>query len=366
MVVLAGVVSLIAPAFARAGTVQLAASALTFSAAGGEANHLLIFRVTSGIRIVDTGAALTVGSGCTSVGPNEAFCAATADSEIAISVSTGDVNDFVSVAGFLVTADLSGEDGADVLEADAICDFCSLDENVLSGGPGTDTLRGGQGTNLLDGGPDADVMSGGSGVDYLDYSSRTNPVTVDFDGDDGEAGEGDSVGESIEFILGGAGNDTLSAGGSNVVGLYGGAGDDTLQAMSSPSTDVQFADGGPGDDELVGGSFIDFLLGGDGADTLRGGAGPDELAGGAGRDLVRGENGEDAVSGGGGNDVVVGGGGNDDVVGGRARDEMAGGAGNDVLRARDGSRDHVNGGGGSDRARVDTRRDVARSIEVFF
>ncbi len=80
-------------------------------------------------------------------------------------------------------------------------------------------------------------MDGGPGLDTVSYGQRTAPVTVDGEGngDDGEAGEGDTVLPSVERIGGGNGDDTLSTpvGGGH---LSGGGGDDTLIGSERPDT----------------------------------------------------------------------------------------------------------------------------------
>jgi Ca2+-binding RTX toxin-like protein len=104
---------------------------------------------------------------------------------------------------------------------------------------------------LFAGGTGADVLRGGGGLDSVLYTSRTNPVLVTVgvtNEDDGEAGEGDTVGSDTEIVRGGQGDDTLT-GGLGPEELYGRGGNDTL-------------DGGPGSSDL--------LDGGDGADTLIG------------------------------------------------------------------------------------------------
>jgi Ca2+-binding RTX toxin-like protein len=360
---LAGLVALIVPSLAAAGTVQLAASEVTFTAAAGEANHLVVSREASGVRLVDTGAALTAGPGCTPVGANEALCSVGQSTFVDITIRAADMNDFVSAVsvGFPNYVRVYGGDGGDVLEVDADCDFCPFRSfgNRLRGGPGTDTLQGGgNGINLLDGGLDADVISGGQRYDLLDYSSHTNPVTVDFDGDDGEAGEGDVVGGGIDGVRGGAGNDILMTGGSQVQDIFGGPGNDKLIARHSPflGGSLLLAEGGPGDDQLVGGPFGDLFEGGSGADIVRGGGERDSLRGGSGADIVRGGEGNDSLSGGRGTDLLIGGDG---------PDRLDGRHGADVLRSRDGARDVVHGGSGSDRARIDGL-DVVRGVEAFF
>ena len=89
------------------------------------------------------------------------------------------------------------------------------------------------------------------------------------------------------------------------------------------------------------------------------------LVGTRGRDVICGRGGADRITGLGGNDVLLGGDGNDRIVGGLGRDVLAGGAGRDELLARDGSPDRVNGGAGSDRARVD-RSDRVALVERRF
>jgi Ca2+-binding RTX toxin-like protein len=69
--------------------------------------------------------------------------------------------------------------------------------------------------------------------------------------------------------------------------------------------------GGLGDDTLSAGSGNDVLDGGDGRDTHDGGSGDDVLRGGAGNDTIAGGSGADQLTGGSGNDTVNGGSGND-------------------------------------------------------
>src|SRR3712207_7375338 len=54
---------------------------------------------------------------------------------------------------------------------------------------------------------------GGGNADVLDYSERTQPVTITADGqaNDGEAGEGDNAGADIERLTGGQAGDTIAA-----------------------------------------------------------------------------------------------------------------------------------------------------------
>src|SRR6266508_609314 len=296
-------IALVVPSLARAGTAQIedpdpGGPHLTFTATSGETNHLYLLFAPGGYRVIDLGAAITAGLGCSSVSSSEVFCAFVVDFDDespTIDILLGDQGDFASVAGTYsdeITVD--GESGADELELGAGCElvFDGPCENVLLGGRGDDMLRV-EGRFRMDGGPGGDSMESG----IVDYSTRVNPVTVDGDGvaDDGEAGEGDNVASSVFEALGGSAGDTFSGG----VNARGGRGNNTFTA-------------------------------GVGAHVFEGQAGDDVCLGSATRDFCE------------------------------------GGPGDDVIRARDGIRDRIPGGRGFDRARVDRRLDVARSIEAFF
>ncbi|MBO3739504.1 calcium-binding protein [Actinoplanes flavus] len=169
---------------------------------------------------------------------------------------------------------LYGTAGADELQG-------GLGDDTILGYGGDDELIGGSGRNRLDGsaGNDrltadtgADVLLGGPGEDLVDYFERTKPVTVDLDGatgDDGQAGERDSVGRDVENLRGGHGGDRLTgnAAANKIDGQWGddvirvGAGDDAVE-------------GGMGRDQLFGEAGDDYLdVGsGDGSDYVDGGA----------------------------------------------------------------------------------------------
>lgn len=139
--------------------------------------------------------------------------------------------------------------------------------------------------------------------------------------------------QNTQFNLG-KGNDTLLVDGDVDVGIH--------------------ADGGKGNDVMIGGSGNDHFNGGKGNDILLGRGGHDQLSGGKGHDIVLGGRGNDHVSGGKGNDWLFGGRGHDDLSGGRGHDHLRGGRGNDHL---DGGRgcDDVRGGPGHDQCKPDLR-----------
>ncbi|MCZ4611451.1 hypothetical protein O3S80_48435 [Streptomyces sp. Lzd4kr] len=118
--------------------------------------------------------------------------------------------------------------------------------NILSGGPGNDTLQGGDivaGSDPDDDG--RDTFWGGPGTDLVTYVHRSTPLTVDVDNapDDGAPGEGDNVHSDVENITGGSGDDRLTGRASIANRLQGGAGTDVLDGVD-----------GDGVDNLQGGS----------------------------------------------------------------------------------------------------------------
>jgi len=141
--------------------------------------------------------------------------------------------------------------------------------------------------------------------------------------------------------------------------ITGTSGDDVL--AGTPGNDVIC--GLSGDDRIYGGGGDDVLYGDSGNDVLNGEEGADRLDGGVGDDKLYGGEGNDVELGGVGADRVVGDEGADRLTGGAGRDVLNGGDGDDFLDARDRARDVVKGGPGTDRARLDAKLDVRRSIE---
>ena len=179
-----------------------------------------------------------------------------------------------------------------------------------------------------------------------------------------------------------------------VIGNIQGRGGNDLLDFSRNGANFTLG-GGPGNDELIGGSGQNTLIGGPGDDTLRGNAGSDHLEGGPGDDVELGgagtdrfeqgnaANGSDFLSGGAGVDIVdygqrtvgvnvtigaggeddgepgeadevnvdvenaIGGDGDDTLVGTSGRNTLTGGAGNDDLFGGP-NNDRLYGGDGDD------------------
>jgi Ca2+-binding RTX toxin-like protein len=89
--------------------------------------------------------------------------------------------------------------------------------------------------------------------------------------------------------------------------------------------------------------------------TIMGNRRNNVLNGTAGNDIICGFGGNDRINGRGGHDILVGGFGNDRLIGGPGLDSLYGNFGNDFLNSRDGAKDLVDGGKGTDRVRKDAK-----------
>src|SRR5919112_1683008 len=107
-------------------------------------------------------------------------------------------------------------------------------------------------------------------------------------------------------------------------------------------------------------------LGTNGADRLKGNAQKNEIRGLAGPDYIAGKPRADELYGNRGQDEVRAGNGRDRVFGGRGEDQLYGGGGNDTMNARDGYKDNVNCGFGTDTAYVDKLDRVNEDCENVF
>ncbi len=107
-------------------------------------------------------------------------------------------------------------------------------------------------------------------------------------------------------------------------------------------------------------------VGTNGADRLKGDATKNEIRGLRGADYIAGKQHADELYGGRGQDEVRANNGRDRVFGGRGEDELYGGGGNDTMNARDGYKDDVNCGLGTDTAYVDRRDRVSEDCENVF
>ena len=303
----------VVPGAARAATVEVTdpcgdsgpsfgcSATWNFTAAPGEANDVSTSSAPSGTRIHDAGATLIAGHGCRSVSEHDADCGA--DTGF---VMTGDGNDRV---GHVAAALVDLGEGDDRL--DAAVEF-------VRGGPGNDTLVGGQGLVNWEGGPGNDVMQADGNPTHLNGGPGDDVLT---------AGNGD------DFLVGESGNDVLHGGGGNDF-----LGEAYAQPAADGEPDDDVFDGGPGRDSV---SYarqprpVTVDLSDPGPDGPAGQhdqlQGIETVAGGPRDDVLIGDAGDNRLVGGPGNDFLSGGPGADELEGGEGYDSFDGGAGNDVV-----------------------------------
>jgi Ca2+-binding RTX toxin-like protein len=304
---LTGLALLAAAAPAQAGTARLETTTdpragttvdLVYAAAPGEANRVTVSAEgdasgTTALLVRDLAGAVP-GPGCTRPDPADSAhvrcpvpAGATAES---FQATLGDADDTLTLLATAVAliGHVDGGTGNDGI----------VSSGTMKGGPGNDSLRGGDIGDLFDegdAGNGRDRIVGGGGIDHLSYEGRRRSVTVDLQGDrdDGERGERDQVASDVEALTGGAGEDRLTGnrrdnelsglGGADV--LIGGRGDDGVYAHDIVRARGRTADrlsGGPGDDNLTGSG---------GPNRMNGGSGRDFFAAGRGDDLVLGADG---------------------------------------------------------------------------
>lgn len=244
----------------------------------------------------------------------------------------------------------------------------SIEDDLLVGYAGNDTINGGDGADILRGNGGADQLNGGAGMDTL-TGDGGNDLLYGGRGWDSLHGGADN-----DTLYGEEGFDTLD-GGAGDDSLYGGAGADTYLHTKGEGRDVIFgqrtedvlklsSDIAPGDvrfERYV--DNLDMVIMNNGAEISRivlinqalDGSSPNDgikqiefgdtvktiwdmatirrnALIGTDRDNpnIRGYESNDSLSGLGGNDVLLGQGGNDTLEGGIGQDALYGGAGADT------------------------------------
>jgi Ca2+-binding RTX toxin-like protein len=266
-------------------------------------------------------------------------------------ITSGDGNDVL--IGNELKNTIKGNGGNDVISGGGSATCTLADGDTLQGNAGDDTF-------LMAASDCKATLTGGDGNNTVDFSGRTNSVTIKNNGtaDDGETNEAVNVGTDIKHMIGGFGDDFITGGSSDETfeggpgadTMTGGTGNDTVDYTRSPAAvnvTLCFAtmvsacqSGTPGNDgmtgehdqvyqieHLIGSPFNDTLgalagttvgmtiEGGAGDDMITGGLGNDTLWGDDGDDTLLGSDGDDNLSGDNGNDVLDGGGNGDICIG---------------------------------------------------
>ena len=162
-------------------------------------------------------------------------------------------DDLLAVLGNLGldSVDINGGTGDDTI-------IGSLDDDNISDGEGDDFIFARAGNDVITSNGGKDYLSGGDDNDAVDYAGRSGDLLVGLGllPDDGERGESDNVLADVETVIGGSGNDNLSA--------------------ATTDVSVRFV-GNAGNDTLIGGTGDDFFVANDGQrDTIFGNAGSDD------------------------------------------------------------------------------------------
>jgi Ca2+-binding RTX toxin-like protein len=247
---------------------------------------------------------------------------------VAIKGGTATVANTVLISAF-------GQGGNDVITLNESTG--ALPASQLFGGADNDTLSGGGANDQLFGQGGNDVLLGKGGFDFL-FGGSENDVLTGGDADDqvfGESGDDRMIwgpGDDTDLNEGGAGSDTTEVLGGNGAEIFtitatgtrarfdrvnpapfsidigttenltlnASGGDDTFSATGNLATLIKIiADGGTGNDTLLGSNGADSLRGGDGDDFVDGQQGNDVASMGAGDDVFQWDPGD-------GNDVVEG------------------------------------------------------------
>ncbi len=176
--------------------------------------------------------------------------------------------------------------------------FTDTETTTIHGGRGDDTLLGGSGAETCIGGPGADSVFQGAGNDLFVWNpgdgsdlleGATDSDTVQVNGDDlAEAFTITANGTRVRFDRLSPDAFFLDIGTTEHLVVNGRAGNDTLACTGNLASLILItADGGTGDDTLLGSNGADLLLGGDGNDLLDGNQGNDTVLLGAGDDVFQ-------------------------------------------------------------------------------
>ena len=311
-------------------------SLLTYTAASGEHNRLVVSEDAEAVTFTDPGAVIGSDGSCEIGTGSVVRCRKDRlRRPLFLDVRLGDGDDTAradilsggafgsSEETWLPTIRMFGGPGADELTGADLADE-PRNGDLLHGGAGVDRLSGRAGSDSLEGGAEGDVLDGGSGsdwfqgrgndavtgadadtflggegaadrVDYMSYRLENTDgdgwrgifddlhLSGDGEANDGAAGEHDNIGADVEGADLGNGDDFFQQGAGALRNVHGGGGDDELRAGPAGGGNLQ---GGGGNDVLVGGDGDDNLSGHDGNDRIVGGPGPDALFGDEGDDWI--------------------------------------------------------------------------------
>jgi Ca2+-binding RTX toxin-like protein len=164
-----------------------------------------------------------------------------------------------------------------------------LDNDTLLGGAGNDRLSGQRGNDNLDGGVGNDTIDGGEGSDT--YIASGTDAEFDLFKDTGTTGTDTLTNTgAVALVLN---SFSATSGIDAISGAISGNDNDNALDFSGVTASKVVADGGKGNDSMIGTALNDDLRGNLGNDSILGGAGNDTLTGGVGIDTLNGGEGSD-------------------------------------------------------------------------
>lgn len=206
----------------------------------------------------------------------------------------------LSVDGGAGADTVKGSDGADLI-------LGGEGDDVLNGGGGEDRIVGDRGTDTMNGGAGDDtlVWNNGDGTDVANGDDGRDDVEVNGAPAAGDVFAVRSNGARIKFDRTNLVRFSIDIGSSETLHANGLGGDDSVTVGDVGAFSVTAA-GGAGNDTLTDGGSPDTLLGGSGNDTITAGGGLDVVSGDEGDDRVDvRDRTADVARGGGGNDSVL-------------------------------------------------------------
>ncbi|MCW2955545.1 MAG: hypothetical protein JWO69_414 [Thermoleophilia bacterium] len=375
---------------------------------------------------VDQRSAVAVGPGCV-VDPasdRSVTCSVTAPSAATVRITGGADADFVDASASTLSPVAATGAGDDAL---VWCGCVTTAISIDGGGGTNDSLnfdRSARGIKLVGTGISGiETLVGTPHADVLDvpvaaiYATAGNDIVrsgalkqaIDL-GDGNDVFVEQRAATFAQRVVGGLGRDRYEATGTKREKFE--------VCLDERSVVCPEFDGRKGEQDTVGGDIedvrmfgtsADLLIGSRVANTLEGGGGNDIFTGGLGADTYRGGAGLDLVTyaipsldargvrvtldgrrndgnprsdfihrdieiaagtakndrlvGGKGLDALFGDAGNDTIIGGKGPDLLVGGPGNDYIDARDGVKDELECGAGSDRIRADLFDKIKRDCE---
>jgi len=196
----------------------------------------------------------------------------------------------------IVVEGLGGNDTIWIDEVNGV--FTDSELTTLSGGRGRDVLLGGSGDETFDGGPDHDEAYMGAGNDHFIWNPEDGSDLVEGSGGS-DTVEVNGNDEDEEFTVTANGTRVrfdrlqpapffLDIGSSEKLTVNTHGGDDSLACTGNLAALIAItADGGAGEDVLLGSNGADLLIGGDDNDFIDGQQGNDVAFLGAGDDVFQ-------------------------------------------------------------------------------